>query len=162
MPRVSRRSKRRRHGYDDEQIRHLLQGYTFITGKGFSFNRRDHDGGDIEAMRKAWDELRHELLPQWIAEHPGTRPAAWWRFDAPERRQRTDGIVHPFDDRVRRKRVEEMARQHPSLLERAYRLLFGIPSFLLPTDDFRATYESEFAYLHRLDLLTDTERKELL
>ncbi len=34
-----------------------------------------------------WKELRDELLPRWIREHPGTRPFAWWSFDAPGPRE---------------------------------------------------------------------------
>jgi hypothetical protein len=41
---------------------------------------QDHGRG---ALREIWTELREELLDIWIAERPGTRPAAWWLFDAP-------------------------------------------------------------------------------
>jgi hypothetical protein len=34
----------------------------------------------------AWAEMRDELLPAWIKEHPGTRPWAWWEQEAPEPR----------------------------------------------------------------------------
>jgi hypothetical protein len=33
--------------------------------------------------RPKWLEHRAALLNEWIAEHPGTRPAAWWAFDVP-------------------------------------------------------------------------------
>lgn len=39
--------------------------------------------GDSAACRRTWRDLRDELLPDWIREHPGTRPWAWWEFDAP-------------------------------------------------------------------------------
>jgi hypothetical protein len=38
---------------------------------------------DLPAWCAIWAELRDELLPQFIRENPGRRPAAWWRFDAP-------------------------------------------------------------------------------
>jgi hypothetical protein len=38
----------------------------------------------ISSAEEAWEELRDELLPRFVLEHPGTRPWAWWRFDAPE------------------------------------------------------------------------------
>ncbi|MCC6228523.1 MAG: hypothetical protein IT432_04775 [Phycisphaerales bacterium] len=41
---------------------------------------------DLDLARRAWEELRDELLPEFIREHPLTRPWAWWRFDAPEPR----------------------------------------------------------------------------
>jgi hypothetical protein len=34
----------------------------------------------------AWAEVRDELLPRWIREHPCTRPWAWWEQEAPEPR----------------------------------------------------------------------------
>ena len=45
--------------------------------------------GDREYQRALWAEIRPVELPTWIAEQPGTRPDAWWRFSAP-RWQPTD------------------------------------------------------------------------
>ena len=43
------------------------------TSRGRVLNSQfDHD-----AMRRAWDDLRDELLSDWIRERPGTRPYAW-------------------------------------------------------------------------------------
>jgi hypothetical protein len=39
---------------------------------------------DPAAWSAVWAELRDELLPQFIAENPGRRPAAFWTWDAPE------------------------------------------------------------------------------
>lgn len=39
--------------------------------------------GDRPVVRAVWEELRDELLADWAKEHPGTRPYAWWVFDAP-------------------------------------------------------------------------------
>jgi hypothetical protein len=163
MPRVNRRPKRRRAGYDEHHIRHLLNGVYLHDGCGFATKPRGYSGDptDYDEMRRAWEELRHELLPRFIAEHPGQRPFAWWKFDAPERRQRTDNVVHGFDDRVRRKHVEDVARKYPGFKGVAYKLYYGRPGCLCVRDDFTAQYETEAAYLHRLGLLTDAERKEL-
>ncbi|HWL93850.1 MAG TPA: hypothetical protein VNT79_09970, partial [Phycisphaerae bacterium] len=70
-----------------------------LTGRGDYFN----EFGPLDApetyaaKREAWECLRDELLPKWIEENPGSRPWAWWAFDAPERRRCTNQI-HPFDD----------------------------------------------------------------
>jgi len=134
-------------------------------------------------MRKGWKVLRGELLPKWIAEHPGTRPYAWWVFDAPERRRRIgtmhprcpgkdrhtlsesdyelveDGKSHPFANPERTAKVDNWRRQYPDVAGRdAYSLHRGVPACLLVRDDFYARYESEAAYLHRLGLLTESER----
>jgi hypothetical protein len=40
------------------------------------------------AQRRAvWTEVRAELLSEWITDAPGTRPWAWWEFDAPRWRR---------------------------------------------------------------------------
>jgi hypothetical protein len=163
MPRPPRRSKSRRAGYDDQHISHLLYGVYLCPGHGFAteppgFNK---DCTDWPAFREAWEELRHQLLPEFIAEHPGERPYAWWKCDARERRQRTDGIQHPFDNRVRKSHVDEVAKRFPSFHDEAYKLNKGRPNCLCVRDDFEAQYESEEAYLRRLNLLTPEEVEAL-
>lgn len=185
MPRVKRRTKRRRTGYTDAHIRQLLTGHEWF---GDAFGRDDRGTLDVDAMREAWEALRGELLPKWIAEHPGTRPYAWWVFDAPERRRRIgtmrplypvkeidhmtpephcelveDGKPHPFDNPERNAKVDEWRRTYPDVANRAaYKLYFGKPSCLMTADDFEAAYESEAEYLDRLELLTDDERAVLV
>ena len=45
----------------------------------------------MDAVREGWSVLGPELMPAWVGEQPGTRPWAWWQFDAPdERRRRPD------------------------------------------------------------------------
>lgn len=36
-----------------------------------------------QKARTAWEKHREIVLPRWIEKHPGTRPVAWWRFEAP-------------------------------------------------------------------------------
>jgi len=36
--------------------------------------------------RRLWKEFGPEIIARHIAKHPGTRPANWWKYDAPERR----------------------------------------------------------------------------
>src|SRR5690242_15024366 len=35
-------------------------------------------------LRQAWEEHREDVLAEWTKKHPGTRPSAWWQWDAPE------------------------------------------------------------------------------
>ena len=90
-------------------------------------------------MEAAWWELRDELLPTWIEQHPGTRPYAWWRFEAPDsRRQVSPGAesIGPAD-------------------------WFGCPSSFraMPHDEM---FETEGEYLDRLGLLTPHEEPRVL
>jgi hypothetical protein len=46
-----------------------------------------------EARQRAWEAVRLDVLADWIETRPGTRPHAWWEFDAPEpQRRRVGGI----------------------------------------------------------------------
>ena len=158
MPRVRRKLKHRRTGYTDAHIRQLLTGYDYLRtafGRDTVNSRCDHD-----AMRRAWDDLREEMLSDWIHERPGTPPYAWWKFDAPEERRRVDG-VHPFDNPRRTAYVDNQGPCHP--LADPYRLSYGKLAVLVPYDppvhdDFNAEYESQCAYLDRLGLLVEGER----
>lgn len=165
MPRIHRRLKRKSDGYSDEHINHLLKGTYFWPGHAFTKIPAGpgRDFTDYEALRGGWEALAGDLLPKFIADNPGHRPYAWWLFDAPERRLRTDGIQHPFDNRVRKQYVENAARTNPDFRVIAYKLYFGRPGCIIGSikDDFEAKYESELAYLDRLGLLTDAERKAI-
>jgi hypothetical protein len=38
-------------------------------------------------LRTAWRAHVDEIVATWAAEHPGSRPSCWWRWDAPEPRK---------------------------------------------------------------------------
>ena len=160
MPRVRRQPKARRD-WTEHHREQLRSGHDFL-GEAFGKDRPD-----FAAMKQAWDELRDEILPAWIAEHPGTRPYAWWVFDAPEpRRNRTDG-QHPFDNPARLAFIERVARApeaHADYKANACRLSFGVPSVLAEGEgfnDFECEYESEAEYLARFGLLSYDECEAL-
>jgi hypothetical protein len=63
---------------------YLLYGfYTLPSGKKSILKTLLYGEKDLPA----WGDVRDELLPQWIREHPGTRPFAWWEQEAPEPRR---------------------------------------------------------------------------
>lgn len=39
---------------------------------------------DAAMARQWWQQYRDTILTAWMASAPGTRPFAWWTFDAPE------------------------------------------------------------------------------
>jgi hypothetical protein len=126
-----RRLQPRRHEIQSERTRQRLLG-----GHDWQFL----DGPDLtEAELKAvWSELRDELLAEHVREHPGSRPWAWWYWEAPESRQQVaDG---------------------PSAVGKE--TWFGMPRCYdgVPPDGM---YESEAAYLERLGLLNKEERRRL-
>src|SRR4051794_23886652 len=134
MPRVLRKAKRRSAGYNDQHVYQLQTGFD-LFGLAFGNEGSYGDAFDDAAAREAWEIMRDKIMAEWIREQPGTRPWAWWRFDAPApaRRECVDGHLHPFDDKERTLKV---ANSHCELLwKAAYRLWFGLPSaYIMPFD----------------------------
>jgi hypothetical protein len=134
--------------------------------------------GTAAVARACWEAVRDELLSEWIAEYPGTRPWAFWEFDAPEPRLRLGGTGTPthevlnvfaeFDAGVPVNWLDAFDCEYytgravdvngrPIGQEFAGNKLAGVA--IDPADPPR--YESEAAYLKRLDLLTPDERRRL-
>lgn len=87
MPSTRAKRTRKSQGIEDWKIEFLLYG---CCKRDDGSNRvtpylwREEYGGPFcNVVLKAWRELRDELLPQWIKDHPGSRPWAWWKIDAP-------------------------------------------------------------------------------
>jgi hypothetical protein len=113
----------------------------------------------------AWQFLAPQILREWIRRKPragdhggaGTRPAAWWCFDARERRRRVDGKPHPFDNPERRAKIAGIVAQYPHRApDLDYLYYGGLGAFVVP-DDHEAVFESEYEYLKRLNLLLPGE-----
>jgi hypothetical protein len=160
MPRVLRKSKRRNAGYTDRHIYQLNTGLELFDD-AFGW---DQDF-DEAAAREAWELMREKLMADWIREQPGTRPWAWWAFDAPQpaRRERIDGGVHPHDNKARSLKVANSDSEY--LWKVAYRLTFGLPScYIPPFDNGIKTewFEPEWAFLHRHNLLRPDDSPEFL
>jgi len=59
---------------------------------------------DVDAMRReAWAELGVELIADWIEQHPGTRPAFWWRYER--------GVEPPANERDELARIGALTGQ---------------------------------------------------
>jgi hypothetical protein len=62
---------------EDEDRHHIATGHAMI---------RLGDQPDLADEPLLWAEIwssaRGELLPDWIRQHPGSRPEAFWKFDA--------------------------------------------------------------------------------
>jgi len=88
MPRTNIRPRHnRRTKLTEAHVNQLLTGHDYLN---IAFGRQTtNTEPDWDAMRKAWDNLRDELLPAFIAQNPGRRPFAFWKFDAPEPRRGT-------------------------------------------------------------------------
>lgn len=100
----------------------------------------------FEDLAAVWREHAGRILAEHVKEAPGTRPARWWTYDAPEPRKRLGGIGTM---------LSECTAQLP-VLE------FGIELYWRDVDpNDPPGFESEAAYLARLGLLLPGERDRL-
>jgi hypothetical protein len=67
-------------------------------------------GGEWAA--RLWSEYREAVTLRHIAKHPGTRPANWWRYDAPEPRDSSAETQLAYLQRLDLLSAEEEARVH--------------------------------------------------
>ena len=119
-----------------EQRERLLTGFQLSLPEPFE---------DEDDARRVWALHREELLADWTSNRPGTRPWAWWAFEATEPRKILAIKRQPSGD----------SRYQPPL--RARKLSFGVP---WPWYDWLQV-ESQAEYLRRLQLLTDAELEAL-
>lgn len=141
--------------YQPGHLRVLLHGSVFWPDQAPGFYRPGFgvyhaEALDLAAVKKVWKALGAELLERWIAENPGTRPFAWWLFDAPEPRRRmltgpkvlwVDSLTCPPNAR---------------------KWWFGVPACTSGGDhEQKIVFESQAAFLERHGLLTEAERKAL-
>jgi hypothetical protein len=109
MP-TTRQTRRKRRRQDPQRLNkdtlyELCKGMPFI--EGFA---------SIEVMADTWDYFADEVLELWVQHYPGTRPHAWWVFDAPEHRRIVD--QPPF----------EIPPPAVGWSERGRRRLYGLPN----------------------------------
>lgn len=87
MPTV-KKSLAMRPVLDEDQLEYFRSGTDFAV-----FWDEPQRGQD-------WQSVMEDILAGWIRDHPGTRPFAWWRYDAPGPRLRVGGrgdLVPAYD-----------------------------------------------------------------
>jgi len=112
MPRPHRRGKSRRESFDSPRTRvHLFMGEDWpFFFDGLTLSEAE--------LRDAWRQLAGDLTRRWLARDypvdgvelpeqwkgrgPGSRPWAWWQYDAPgprrELRRSPPACLQPFGD----------------------------------------------------------------
>lgn len=85
---VQRKSRRRRRANNTGSawIRERL-----TSGHDYAFLEGRPEQDDQVDLAAEWAKLREEILAEHIAQHPGSRPAGWWEFEAPEPRRQIGG-----------------------------------------------------------------------
>jgi hypothetical protein len=72
-----------------------------------------HSTDDIENIIAIWSEIREDCLREHIARRPGSRPAAWWRFEDREPRR-----VVEIDEKMRACNDGKILESEEEYLER--------------------------------------------
>lgn len=159
--------KRKKDMVTPAEYRCLQHGFMFFTPASYYDGRSLWRNESLRTeMRGIWQFLRPQILKEWIRSDPqrsdnggpGTRPAGWWAFDAPERRRCLNG-VHPLDDPERQAKVAERVANTSQTEGDFNSLLRGLPSVFLVPADFTKAYETQYEYLVRLGLLLDGEEE---
>jgi phage terminase large subunit-like protein len=85
MPTKRRRIGVRRRGRVGEltrqEVLYLWSGFNLIDGSNA------FEGASRDDLRRAYQEHRAQVLDSYVETFPGTRPWAWWQFEAPKRRK---------------------------------------------------------------------------
>ncbi|MGD2112918.1 MAG: hypothetical protein PVI50_06000, partial [Gammaproteobacteria bacterium] len=102
------------------------------------------------------------VLRTWIIEHPGTRPYAWWCFDAPGVRDRVGGTGTPKHEVLKYAPVYDFGVPRYWITKRDITLLRKAGFKGKPLDSSNPPlFESQAAFLERHGLLTDEEMEVL-
>ena len=75
--------------------------YRLTTGHDIGGPMRfpHYDKRNFDYTERRWNAVKDEVLSHWVANFPGTRPSAWWRFSAPEPRRESES-EHAYLDRL--------------------------------------------------------------
>jgi hypothetical protein len=102
-------------------------------------------------MEQLWHLHRDVILAEHVKDHPGTRPALWWSYDAP--RLPVGTFPGWYDDgKLPEPRKRLAGKAKPVIGVPSY---YGIPAHA----DVDNVFESQAAYLKRHELLITGEEK---
>lgn len=102
--------------------------------------------------KELWNNYKADILKQWIADNPCSRPEKWWEFDTTENRLRLGGIG---------KHNEYSQCFKNGIPESWYPSKDNSPPWSKSSIPDPPCFESQAAYLQRLNLLTTAEKQHL-
>jgi hypothetical protein len=149
VPRKRRHAKLRREGLSAGVRAHLEVGY--LPGEKLEGWLEVYFLGSKE-RQVLWELHSAAILSAWIVHHPGTRPWAWWMFEATEPRRCVVGVELL------------MPTREPADWAWVWHQDVGVPAFRQsrpPGYLGLPAVESQAAYLDRLGLLGVEERADL-
>lgn len=113
---------------------------------------------DPDRGKRLWELAREAMVEAWAAKHPGTRPWAWWRWDAPEPRRRVGGTGTPAHEVLAHLPWHQLGIPVSWITPREVEFYgTGFHGVAVDPDDPPA-FESQGEYLKRHGLLLDGEK----
>ena len=111
-------------------------------------------------MLPLWEESRDFIMDGWVKEHPGTRPAMWWRYDAP---RASPDVQGRWSCTIVAERMIDLRRKENGNGQPIHDVLayvpshdYGIPAWL--GDPYEPpVFETQHNYLKRHGLLLSKE-----
>ena len=118
---------------------------------------------DEALHRRLWKKFRNLVLEEWIAKAPGTRPTAWWTYDAPRQPRGTFADCY-YDGKLPEPRKKLSGTGIPAW--ECYNLVpdydHGAPTCWSGVElSDLPCFESEAAFLKRHGLLSSAEKRKL-
>jgi len=116
-----------------------------------------------EKLKCLWDAVKDEILSKWRRTKPGTRPAIWYRFDAPRAPLGTfPGCYYDGKLADPRRRISGRGKLHEGYVpsfDHALPVGYWIEETLSAAAPL--VFESEASYLRRHKLLSAEEARRL-
>jgi hypothetical protein len=112
-------------------------------------------------MEQLWNQNCDVILAEHVKENPGTRPALWWRYDAPRLPIGTFPGCH-YDGKLPQTRERTGGNGTPAHEVQAVlpAFAYGIPTVWVGLDEnYPPAFESQAAYLKRHGLLMTGEER---
>jgi len=161
MPRKRRHQPHQRAPSSSAEVLHFLRTGEHALDWSLGW------GGSPRAIDDVWNDVRDELLPEWIDETPGRRPFVWWLLDAPRGGHSSSflpDVLAPGAGIVARAWTWPLGRKVLGGSGRADGPIecFGLPDRWAGLDFAHApVVESEASFLRRHRLLEDGEAARL-
>lgn len=123
------------------------------------FNTSLSGGGPLTS--ELWSSFGDVVVDRWAVDRPGTRPSCWWRFSSKEPRERLSGVGDAASDVLAY--VPALSFGLPALWVSEQNVARYGPSFRgrAPDPNDPPSFESQAAYLRRLNLLRPREIKSI-
>lgn len=164
MPRKRRIDKAKPHAGISDAVWAYLNDQAIPDGdSGAQFEILLLESGRSEQLREVWAQHRVAVLAQWLKDHSGTRPAVWWRFDAPRQLLGTHGGAF-YDGKLQQPRKQISGGGCDASAISAYMPSYesGLPTSWAGFEEgAQPVFESQAAYLQRHGLLTPHEVRVL-